>query len=401
MTATLLLLGCLFISGLFIVSGLPQIRHRFFVALLFSLLNTVTSWYVCWLLDDPLFFAKSLLFLFLGSVVILWTCGCWHARSVKQFWIKDLFKSSIYTDLGIVLIYTFYIVIAGPYLEIPADVFLHLGSINEQQAEIENGNFLKGNPWYFFLAYSLYVTGENITDLVTPFSAFVGSIFLLGVRYFSRAVGINLGWANIRLEMFSLMAVIVTFIYFGTGLFSYVRYYTFAPAPLCYLLFIGTGLYLCDVKKWPTTFQALASPAIFVSCSIFITYTLHKQEALFIIAITLFFGAVLFTTHITRRIKNRLTSRILSLLTYLGIFIGCTVLAGMGGGFQSPKQSPLIGHTVYFSASPNFSDYVNNHPDLLAVYNANTGGQSKAAWGKQHYCDYGHREGRTSFGLTS
>ena len=49
----------------------------------------------------------------------------------------------------------------------------------------------------------------------------------------------------------------------------------------------------------------------------------------------------------------------------------------------------------------NFSTYVDKYGDLLAAYNANPGGQSKATWGKRHYCDYGHGEGRTSSGLTS
>mgnify|MGYP001176214618 CR=1 FL=1 len=49
----------------------------------------------------------------------------------------------------------------------------------------------------------------------------------------------------------------------------------------------------------------------------------------------------------------------------------------------------------------NFSTYVNKYGDLLAAYNANSGGQSKSAWGKRHYCDYGQGEGRTSSGLTS
>ena len=49
----------------------------------------------------------------------------------------------------------------------------------------------------------------------------------------------------------------------------------------------------------------------------------------------------------------------------------------------------------------SLSTYVNKYGDLLAAYNANSGGESKAAWGKRHYCDYGHGEGRTSSGLTS
>ena len=65
------------------------------------------------------------------------------------------------------------------------------------------------------------------------------------------------------------------------------------------------------------------------------------------------------------------------------------VYRGVNGSVINSK--PLI----------DFSTYVNKYGDLLAAYNANSGGQSKATWGKRHYCNYGHGEGRSSSGLTS
>jgi len=52
------------------------------------------------------------------------------------------------------------------------------------------------------------------------------------------------------------------------------------------------------------------------------------------------------------------------------------------------------------NTGPNnaFSKYVDSHGDLIAAYNANSGGKSKAAWGKWHYCNHGKNEGRS--GLT-
>ena len=45
--------------------------------------------------------------------------------------------------------------------------------------------------------------------------------------------------------------------------------------------------------------------------------------------------------------------------------------------------------------------YVNKYGDLLAVYNASGGGQTKSAWGKNHYCNNGRTEGRTYSGLSA
>ena len=53
------------------------------------------------------------------------------------------------------------------------------------------------------------------------------------------------------------------------------------------------------------------------------------------------------------------------------------------------------------NATTNFSTYVDKYGDLLAAYKATGSGESKATWGKRHYCNYGHGEGRSSSGLTS
>ena len=47
------------------------------------------------------------------------------------------------------------------------------------------------------------------------------------------------------------------------------------------------------------------------------------------------------------------------------------------------------------TSSSGFEGYVDQHPDLLAVYNTSGGGQSKSAWGETHYTSFGKGEGRT------
>ena len=72
-----------------------------------------------------------------------------------------------------------------------------------------------------------------------------------------------------------------------------------------------------------------------------------------------------------------------------------------GGASGNGTQTTGSGPGTTASANASLENYVNKYGDLLAAYNANSGGESKAAWGKRHYCDYGHGEGRTSSGLTS
>ncbi len=72
-----------------------------------------------------------------------------------------------------------------------------------------------------------------------------------------------------------------------------------------------------------------------------------------------------------------------------------------GGANGNGTQTTGLGPGATASVNASLETYVYTYGDLLAAYNANSGGQSQAAWGKRHYCEYGHSEGRTSSGLTS
>ena len=53
------------------------------------------------------------------------------------------------------------------------------------------------------------------------------------------------------------------------------------------------------------------------------------------------------------------------------------------------------------TSSSAYEGYVNKYADLLRVYNARGGSQTKSAWGKTHYCNSGRNEGRTYSGLSA
>ncbi len=72
-----------------------------------------------------------------------------------------------------------------------------------------------------------------------------------------------------------------------------------------------------------------------------------------------------------------------------------------GGAGGNGTQTTGSGPGATGAANASLEAYVDKYGDLLAAYNANSGGQSKATWGKRHYCNYGHGEGRSSSGLTS
>ena len=67
----------------------------------------------------------------------------------------------------------------------------------------------------------------------------------------------------------------------------------------------------------------------------------------------------------------------------------------------SGTSSTTASTTSSTGTNSAFEGYVNKYGDLLAVYNASGGGQTKSVWGKWHYCNHGRAEGRTYPGLSA
>jgi len=68
-------------------------------------------------------------------------------------------------------------------------------------------------------------------------------------------------------------------------------------------------------------------------------------------------------------------------------------------GLSASGCSSTTTTTTTTSSGNAYEGYVNKYGDLLAAFNR-VGG-SKSNWGKNHYCNYGRREGRTYSGLSA
>ena len=87
---------------------------------------------------------------------------------------------------------------------------------------------------------------------------------------------------------FSLLAVIFTAILFGTSVFSYLRYYTFAPGYIAYLIFMLGALVATDLKFAQNQFRTSAGSFVVLAFCVFVTFHFHKQEALFLLLLIVF-----------------------------------------------------------------------------------------------------------------
>ena len=79
---------------------------------------------------------------------------------------------------------------------------------------------------------------------------------------------------------------------------------------------------------------------------------------------------------------------------------GPSVSPGIRGG-GNIRVDETTSTTSSTTSSSSYEGYVNKYGDLLAVFNASGGGQTKSAWGKNHYCNNGRAEGRTYSGLSA
>jgi len=65
-----------------------------------------------------------------------------------------------------------------------------------------------------------------------------------------------------------------------------------------------------------------------------------------------------------------------------------------GDGFIENSETLYETPLIQTRCDTCCAAYVDNYPDLLAAFNANRSGKTKAEWGRSHYLERGHRETR-------
>ena len=200
--------------------------------------------------------------------------------------------------IGLILFYLSYI---GPYLEVPADIWAHLGSMQElfnqyfieeqtMDGQLKHFAWDQRGLWYFTLPWLADLLNARVELLIQPLSLVNSAIFLTGIYLFSLHVLKDLAFERRYWLLASGLSVGFCFLHFGVNIFSYLRYYVAAPAFLNYLIFLGTTLIFCDVVR-----GQLKSPLylLFMSINLVSMLFIHVQEVLFtgvmLIGLSLYF----------------------------------------------------------------------------------------------------------------
>ena len=160
MLTALVILSVLLVPGAILALGLGQLRLFLFRALLYSYFLILANLTIAkWIDYERLvhvfyYFEMALLLIFLLI---------FRRRNRVAISIFEQLKliRLIWPECFIVVAIAAYIGVVGPYMEIPADVFEHLGAIRTYFISLEHGIYDMNQPWYLIYAMSLKVI-ENM-----------------------------------------------------------------------------------------------------------------------------------------------------------------------------------------------------------------------------------------------
>lgn len=184
---------------------------------------------------------------------------------------------------------TVYMLYAGPYTEMPADVWAHLGKIQDQFDRLQAGRlpdfvnsnrlfFSQGLHWYWIAAFLCWASGLTLAEAMWPLAWANTLLFALALGSFA--------WTVVARERISLaakawlagLAVLLTLAHQGVSVFAYFRYYAYAPTMLNYVVYLAVAaVVLRYLRGGVASCRALILLPIFGLTLV----TVHTQEALF------------------------------------------------------------------------------------------------------------------------
>lgn len=284
----------LFLPGLSIIylTGLDKYRYLFSFSLsysLFVLLLRSTAYFGLDIESFKLFYFLLIFSLFtLAAIKIYRTVrNNKNTCTVKYCSCHNYAKSA---SLYILILVTGYFLLAGPYVELPSDIFKHLEYMQNTTREIFSSENTgkpityyigqNGRYWHYLYSFISIWSGYSLHEAILPASYFNVSVFLLGLFFFSMVVFRGMQPSPKILVFTSLAAVFFTFFHFGINIFSFIRYYALAPVILNFVLYFSVMAVIIDFYRsssWNIKYLIVAGIIFYTSQYI------HRQETLFII----------------------------------------------------------------------------------------------------------------------
>lgn len=257
-----------------------------------------------------------------------------------------------------------YLNFVGPYTEIPADVWEHLGRIQDEYQYILKTDSIRGGEiyantihellnessryWYLLVAILCYMVKIDPYSFLHELNLSISLLFISGLYFFNRAAINDLTSNAFARETVNLLALCLFVLTFGKDVFSFFRYYTFAPVFLNFIVFLSGTLLLVRVL----THGDRSRQVIFQLILVFlVTYLVHRQETSFLLVFWVLASAVVLIQKQTK-------------------YPGKWGVAGQNEKRSTSKSNPLasitlvaaFGITIYINVVFGFRDL---HPSLV------------------------------------
>ena len=207
--------------------------------------------------------------------------------------------------LSITLATSVYFLIAGPYLELPSDVFQHMEYVQKIREILTNSEQtgqpmpayflgLNGKYWHYFYVFVNDIAGRDVSDSIGIASMFNVLVFLLAVYLFTKIVFAEFSGSTAHLSAIALVTTAFYFLHFGVNVFAFVRYYAMAPVILNMVLYftvMAIAIQFFRESRWKWKEITFAAILLFIAAMI------HRQEALYVVVmILLMSGYLLFNS---------------------------------------------------------------------------------------------------------
>ena len=283
------------LPGLLVAPAFGLGRSRFVFGVSLSIMLAIFAVLVAKLLN---FNAANVYWVWLlgANLMLLFAIGLSLHRGGRWWWaFKFGWSVETLPALVVGLATAGYTLTVGPYLEIPSDAIWHLGRIQDTYEWIVDERtlrlykldeiFHKSNAyWYLVQSQIAWFSGLTPEQATAWLSVCHSVVLNLAVFFFARVIFQSIGQSTWKSTLMALAATAFFVLHFGLGVFSFVRYYTFGPVFLNYVVYLAAMLavlrYL-ESEKWVSLWL------VFLPLALFTTALVHKQEALFILGMGL------------------------------------------------------------------------------------------------------------------
>jgi hypothetical protein len=206
-----------------------------------------------------------------------------------------------------------YLNFVGPYTEMPADVWEHLGRIQDEYQYILKTDVIRGGEiyankihellnesgryWYLLVAIACYVAKIDPYSFLHELNLSISLLFISGLYFFNRAAISGLTSNGVAREVVNLLALCLFVLTFGKDVFSFFRYYTFAPVFLNFIVFLSGTLLLVRALAHGDRSREVIFQLILV---FLVTHLVHRQETSFLLVFWVLASAVVLIQKATK-----------------------------------------------------------------------------------------------------